>query len=290
MTNDLSEKRKGRVTGSSVGAILGYDPWRTRRDVMRMMVREHFDATPEFDGNPATEWGKANEAGAMMSYTMETGRRITKSGFFISPNHDWLGATPDGALGNDGLIEVKCPYGKRHDPAPVAFRTIGEQKHYFAQMQTEMLCTGTNWVDFWQWTMNDHSLVRVERDDIFIDWMVPELYGFYLEYLQIIGDEEASAPYLAPKKAVIDNDNARRLVDKYRKLKKDEKAAKEASEALLKEIVAAAGNVPSTFGGASLSLVNRSGAVSYAKVVEEKLPGLDLKPWTGAPTSYWQLK
>ena len=51
------EKRKGLITGSSVGAILGVNPWRTPADVMRSMVREYHGAESEFKGNIATEYG-----------------------------------------------------------------------------------------------------------------------------------------------------------------------------------------------------------------------------------------
>ena len=59
------EARKGRITASSVGAILGHAPYATRDDVMRRMVREYHGAPEEFEGNIATEYGTRNEAGAL---------------------------------------------------------------------------------------------------------------------------------------------------------------------------------------------------------------------------------
>ena len=64
---DLSEERKGRITASAVGAILGLSKFATADDVLRRMVREHFSAEPEFNGNIATRWGHDNEQNAIES-------------------------------------------------------------------------------------------------------------------------------------------------------------------------------------------------------------------------------
>ena len=68
--------RKGRVTGSSVGAILGHSPWASPDDVMRRMVREWHGAPSEFEGNIATQWGSSNENGAVQEYAMETNNTV----------------------------------------------------------------------------------------------------------------------------------------------------------------------------------------------------------------------
>ena len=81
------EKRKGRVTGSRVGAILGLNPWQTREDVMRAMVREYHGAPSEFEGNVATEHGKAHEEEATLDFTLETGLDVEETGFHTF--EDW---------------------------------------------------------------------------------------------------------------------------------------------------------------------------------------------------------
>ena len=91
--------RKNRITGSAVGAILGLSPYSTPDDVMRRMVREKFDAPSEFTGNVATEWGVANEAGAIKEYEMETGVTVKPAGFYTHMH--WLGASPDGLVGDE---------------------------------------------------------------------------------------------------------------------------------------------------------------------------------------------
>ena len=58
------QARKGRVTGSMVGAILDIAPYMTRDQALRSMVRAYHGAPSEFTGNVATEYGNKNEEGA----------------------------------------------------------------------------------------------------------------------------------------------------------------------------------------------------------------------------------
>jgi len=74
--------RRGRITGSAVGAILGLSPFMKPDDVLRRMVREKFDAPSEFIGNVATDWGTANEPNAIGQYELETGIRVMPAGFY----------------------------------------------------------------------------------------------------------------------------------------------------------------------------------------------------------------
>jgi len=289
-TEEWQKARKGLVTASNVGAILGLDPWRTEDDVMRMMVREHFGAAREFTGNPATAWGEANEPGAITDFVMETGTPVRRTGFVKRDDIQWLGASPDGMIGNDGLIEIKCPYKFRDTPAPVPFVPAQEQRHYYAQMQVQMFCTVANWCFFWQWAPNGTKLEKVDRDEVFLEWAIPELYAFYQRYLEIVGDPDRSSPYLEEKRGTIDNVRARQLVEEYEVYAEAEDRAKERKKEILAAIVLAAGEKNCTFGGKSLTLVNKDGAVSYATVVKKFLPQLDLNPFRGKPSSYWMLK
>ena len=144
--------RKGRITGSRVGAILGLSPFANRDDVMREMIREHFGYEREFKGNVATDWGSEHESTAIAQYERETGNLVISTGFFAY--EDMLGASPDGLVLDNGLVEVKCPYSKKIKP-------LSEQPHYIAQVQPlpvkrnvcHYLCktlrfTGNGWTAF----------------------------------------------------------------------------------------------------------------------------------------------
>ncbi len=106
------EARKGRVTASMVGAILGHSPHMTRKDAMRSMVRSALGVESEFQGNIATQHGNYHEEGAIFDYTLETKIEVQKSGFI--PHEDWAGCSPDGLIGFSGVeggLEVKCHSG-----------------------------------------------------------------------------------------------------------------------------------------------------------------------------------
>ena len=82
--------RKGRITGSMVGAVLGVNPWSTPDDAMRTMVRSYFGADSEFTGNIATEYGVTNEPNATKDFEMTTGLNVEEVGFLVHVDHDWL--------------------------------------------------------------------------------------------------------------------------------------------------------------------------------------------------------
>ena len=95
---------------------------------------------------------------------------------------------------------------------------------------------------------------------------------------------------LADAIPTINNQRAMQMVIEYRELQEAEDIAKDRKKELLEEIVKLSGGRTCFFGGAKLTKVEKEGAVSYAKVVKEKLPGLDLTQWRGKPSSYWMLK
>ena len=100
-TDAWHKQRVGMITGSRAGAILGLSPFQTRDDVMRQMVREYHGAPSEFEGNVATEYGKANEGAAIFELEMEHDLSVEETGFHVHPGYPWLGASPDGLIGED---------------------------------------------------------------------------------------------------------------------------------------------------------------------------------------------
>src|SRR5690554_5889555 len=157
------EARKGKLTGSNIGAALGLNPWKTPDDLIRQMVREYHGAEPEFVGNAATQYGTAHEPLALLDYEMETGNTVQECGFFVHPEFVLLGASPDGLVGDDIVLEIKVPYGLRNEASP-KFKPLADQPHYEAQVMIEMACTGRKVCHFYQWTPNGSSLEVVNYD------------------------------------------------------------------------------------------------------------------------------
>lgn len=285
----LSEKRKGRVTGSNVGAILGVDPNRSREDVMRAMVREYHGAEKEIDEfaeNVIFAYGKFHEEGARQDFEMETGMTVQECGFFVHPEHDWLGATPDGMPSGNSVLEIKCPWGKRDDTAPV-FKTAEGQPHYYAQMQIEMACACRKECHFYQWAPrgSHHEVIKYSAE--WFSQALPALRVFYEDYLRAIKKPDE---HLAPRRQVVETPEARALLEEYDDLGEAIDRATERKKEVLSLIVAAAKEKDSIVCGRTVTKVERAGAVSYANVVKDHCKGVDLEPYRGKPTSYWQVK
>lgn len=109
------------------------------------------------------EWGTEQEPNAKHAYTKQTGREITDVGFILPDNTDAYGGSPDGLVGEDGLIEIKCP-------APetlIAYHADGElPDKYRPQVQGLLLISGRAWCDFFVFHPDlTPFLLRVDADE-----------------------------------------------------------------------------------------------------------------------------
>ena len=275
--------RKGRITGSVVGAILGLSPFMKPADVMRKMVRDYHDAESEFTGNAATEYGTFHEKIAKMDFEMEHDKEVQEVGFYTF--QDWLGASPDGLIGDDGLIEIKCPYGQR-DKNPPVFKNIKQQMHYYAQIQVQLFVTQRTVCAFYQWSPHGSTLEHIPLNPKWLEKNLPMLKLFYEAFL-----EEREFP--RAQKYLDDNHQQVNYLDDYvaeyisLKDKIDELEVKR--KELLNTIVSACGDKDSIINGHKLTKVTRTGSVSYAKAIKDLCPDADLTPYTGQPTEFWKL-
>lgn len=283
-TEEWHAARKGRITASSVGAILGNAPYATRADVMRRMVREWVGAPEEFEGNIATEYGVQNEAGALTEYQMETGLRVEPIGFVT--REDWAGCSPDGLIGEAGGLEIKCPFGLRKEDAP-AFKALEDQPHYYDQVQFSLWVTGREWWDFYQWSPRGSALEGVKVNAAWQDENLPRLRQFYAEYL---AEREDPTIHLEPKRPIIDTPEAHRIMAEYDQICEALDRAEERKKELLADMVRIAGEKNSIFAGRKLTKTEKAGAIAYAKAVKALIPDADLEPYRGKPSSYWGVK
>jgi len=277
--------RRGRITGSMVGAALDLDPNCTRAEALRRMVRAANDAPSEFVGNIATNWGVMHEEEARDDFQYIRGVDVAPASFVVHSTLLWIGASPDGYVWDDALLEIKCPFGLRNNDAPVAFKTVEEQPHYHAQMQIQMFVTGRKRCLFWQWTPKDKNLTVVDFDQAWIDENLPKLEAFYEEFL-------AADPvdHVEDRRVVIDTPRALQMLAEYDDLVDAEAKAKERKEELLQELVKLAGGKNAVIGRRKLTKTERAGSVSYAAAIKVLAPGADLEKWRGKPSSYWTFK
>lgn len=280
--------RKGRITASMVGAILGNNPWMSRNDAMRSMVRDALGAEPEFTGNIATDWGNANEVNAIMDFQMETGLKVEKAKFVT--RDDWAGCSPDGWCSDGRGLETKCPFSLRSAEAPVPFKSLFDQPHYQDQVQFSLWVTDADGWYFAQWTPNDFDHVAVIASQEWRDHNIPRLRQFHAEFLDIIADPKLAAEHLAPKRVIIDTPEAAKMVREYDELTEAIERATERKKDLLADMVKLAGEKNAEFGGRKLTLTEKAGSISYAKAVKEIAPNADLEKWRGKPSQYWGLR
>jgi putative phage-type endonuclease len=114
--------------------------------------------------NANMERGVEMEAEARMFYELTTGEVVEQVGFCL--HEDGYGCSPDGFVGEDGLIEIKCPTISVH----VGY-LIGKElpDDYFQQVQGQLMVTGRKWCDFLSYYPGIKPfLIRVKRDEPFI--------------------------------------------------------------------------------------------------------------------------
>ena len=274
--------RKGRITASIVGGLLDCAPYMSHDDAFRSLVRSMHDLSTEFDGNIATEYGAANEDLARNAYELETGNSVEQVGFI--PHGEWAGASPDGLVGEHGLLEIKCPFGLRKDKNP-KFKTIAEQPHYYGQMQFQMFCANKSYCDFWQWSAHGSSLEVVTYDPVWLNENIPKLLGMW-------SDAKAAhkSDYEGPKRKVIDTPESQRLINEYDELSEAIENAESRKKDILARMVEMAGEKDALVSGRNLTLVKKKGSVSYAKALKQYAPDADLEPFRGDPSESWQVK
>lgn len=164
--------RRGKVTASRIGDILATirnGNWAaSRKNYAAQLVTERLTGKdPEPFTNEAIEWGVAQEGPAREAYTKRTGNAVKEIGFVDHPRIPMAGASPDGLVGEDGLLEIKCPTTATHIENLLG-ADLKEQ--YRLQMLWQMACTGRKWCDFVSYDPRlppDMQLFiqRLERDD-----------------------------------------------------------------------------------------------------------------------------
>jgi len=284
------EQRKGMITGSRAGAILGVSPLQTKAQCLRAMVREILGASSEFNGNVATEYGNFNEEYALADLQMDYGIRVDPAEFSVHSEIDWLGASPDGLVGKHHIVEVKCPFGLRDEDNP-EFKKLSDLPHYYAQVQLEMACTGRKNAYFFQWTAKGYDLELVKFDQDWFDLNLPVLDRFREELAEAVANPKE---YL--EDLVLESDKQKELVHQYAIAKAKLADIEAEVDMLRKALIEAASGRKTVFASevdgeyVTVYPSMRKGSVQYAKAVKDLIPDADLTAYTGAPSTVWNVR
>tara|TARA_B110000261_G_scaffold164622_1_gene215414 strand:- start:4730 stop:5488 length:759 start_codon:yes stop_codon:yes gene_type:complete len=163
--------RRGKLTASNVGAALGLCPWTSRQTALLRGL-----GLDTFTGNDATKWGTANESNGVLAYSAHTGNLVDSTGLHVHPDTEWLAGSPDGLVGDEGLIEVKCPFYRRKDGSRL-HKEI--PMYYYLQMALCLECTSRKWCDFVSWSPDAHVVYRVTRDEDLHEILLPHYLQFF---------------------------------------------------------------------------------------------------------------
>jgi putative phage-type endonuclease len=179
--------RLGKVTASRIADVLAKVKTGeavTREDYRTELVVQRLTNKPsETFTNPAMEWGVLQEPMARIAYEAHASVFVKQVSFVEHPTIEWFGCSPDGLVGEDGLLEIKCPSSKNH----IKYLLGGKPPaKYVPQMQCQMAVTGRKWCDFVSYDPRlpeDLQLfvVRLERDVSFIMSMEEEVDKFLKE-------------------------------------------------------------------------------------------------------------
>jgi putative phage-type endonuclease len=186
-TDEWFAARLGKVTASKVADVMartktGYSA--SRENYMAQLVVEQITGTrQESFTNSAMQWGTDQEPFARGAYEAATGNMVEEIGFVNHPAIEMAGASPDGLVGDDGCVEIKCP----NTATMIETLLTGTiPQKYFAQMQFQMACTGRAWCDYVVFDPRMPAkaqlfIKRVPRDDTFIADMEAEIKKFLAE-------------------------------------------------------------------------------------------------------------
>lgn len=192
--------RLGKVTASKVADIIAKTksgPSASRANYAAQLIAERLTGTcePSFT-NAAMQWGTDKEPEARNAYCFRNDCDVVEVAFVDHPTIAMTGASPDGLVGDDGLVEIKCPNTATHLDT-LQSQTIPSK--YKTQMAWQIACTGRQWCDFVSYDPRLPERMRlfvkrVHREELGIPELEAEVSEFLVEVAAKVDDLKARYP------------------------------------------------------------------------------------------------
>jgi putative phage-type endonuclease len=191
-TPEWFAQRLGKVTASRIADIMAKTKTgvsASRGNYLAQLVAERLTGqSADTFKSGAMQHGTETEPQARMVYEAETGQIVTEVAMINHPTIEMSGASPDGLVGTDGLVEIKCPNTSTHIASLMADKA---PSGYIPQMQWQMACTGRAWCDFVSFDPRmpeDMQLLikRVPRDEALIAEYEAEVIKFLAEVQETV--------------------------------------------------------------------------------------------------------
>ncbi|XP_054285453.1 uncharacterized protein LOC129001999 [Macrosteles quadrilineatus] len=182
------QTRRNLLTASNYGRVCKMKPTTGCGPFVKQLLYSTFDCE-------AMAYGRSHEDTARQHLERELETTIQPCGLFIHPQKMFLGATPDGLLGADGLVEIKCPSSAKNmtpDEAIISRKVtfwksqdgkigdINRTHNYYYQVQGQLGVTGREFCVFALWTPKGLKTEKIKRDDEFWNSMIIKLERFYM--------------------------------------------------------------------------------------------------------------
>lgn len=173
--------RAGKVTASKVSDVMSAITTAGYKNYLADLVVERLtgNKTESFT-NAAMQWGVDQEPIARAEYEVKTGNFVDQIAFVDHPTIANFGCSPDGLVGDDGLIEIKCPNTATHIDYVMQDKVPTK---YIPQIQCQLAVTGRKWCDFVSFDPRlpdglQILIVRLERDDEYIEKLEARVVKF----------------------------------------------------------------------------------------------------------------
>ena len=172
-TDEWYSARIGKITASRIGGINAKpQKGNALNNTLTELLSERLTGLPkDTKTNADMQWGIDCEPLARQAYGLATFQTVVETGLIDHPAIPMSGASPDGLVGKDGLIEIKCPTSPKHTNTLLTGQVPSE---YMPQITWQLACTGRKWCDFVSYDPRqpEHlkiKIIRVNRDDVDIE-------------------------------------------------------------------------------------------------------------------------
>lgn len=270
-TQEWFSLRKTKITATDSCVIMGTNHWKNRIQLYNEKIS---DSNNTFV-NERMKRGIDLEPIARDLYNLKTGLNVKPSVVV----KDWSMASLDG-ISECGkyLLEIKCPNNTDH------LLALNGQipAHYYPQLQHQIMVCDVNEMDYFSFDGIDGIIVKVKRDDAFIESMIQEELKFYECLINRKPPEPEKYDYIYRE-----DDLWKQCATQWKIIVNEMKQMEKQEEELRKQLIFLSGESNSKGHGISLCQVQRKGNVDYTKIPE--LKGIDLEKYRKPVTDSWRI-
>lgn len=263
--------RKTKITATDSCIIMGASHWKTKT---QLYYEKLSDETHTYT-NERMQRGLDLEPMARDLFNL-------KVGFDMKPAvivKDWLMASLDGKDEDSGsILEIKCP-GEHDHAIALAGKT---PEHYYPQLQHQMYVADVDFMYYFSFDGLDGAIVKVKRDDEYINKMLQECKKFYDCLINKTPPEPETDDYI-----IREDETWKECASKWMAVNSQIKALEAQEEKLRKQLVFLSGSSNAKGAGIYLCQIQRKGNIQYGDIPE--LKGVNLDLYRKPQSSNWRI-